>query len=305
MFLTVLEQVAILFILIGIGYLLGKGKIIAETGAKQMTDICLLIVTPCVVIKSFLRPFSTQILKAVLTSFLLAFFTQVFFILCSRFLFRDRKEASRRVLQFGIVFSNCGFMSLPLQEQVLGEEGLLYGASFVAIFNLLVWSYGILHISGDPSFFRPKKLILNPGIIGLVIGFSLFVFSIPLPSFVQTPIVSLAALNTPLPMLIIGYHLANSDIVKSAKDSACLLSVLWRLIIFPLLALFGMYCCQVRGNLLVSTIISCSAPTAAITTMFASRFQKDVELSVSMVSLSTLVSLFTMPLLVTLAKYLA
>ena len=305
MFWTVFQQVVILFVLIVTGYVLATHNVITETGAKQMTDTVLLLVTPCVVIKSFIRPFDRTTLRAILISFLLAFLTQILFILCSRLLFRKKEEAGRRVLQFGVVFTNCGFMSLPLQESVIGEEGLLYGASFVAIFNLLVWSYGIFHMSGDKSYISPKKLILNPGIIGLAIGLVIFLFSIPLPTVIEAPIVSLAALNTPVPMLIIGYHLAHSDVTKALKEPACIFSVLIRLLLFPLLALGGMYLFGIRGNMLISTMISCSAPMAALTTMFAAKFNKDVELSVNAVSLSTLLSLFTMPLLITLTEYIA
>ncbi len=305
MFITVFEQVAVLFILIAIGFILGKKKVFGDKGVRQITDMVLTIVTPCVIIKSFLRPFDKETLKAVLISFLLAFLTQGFFILCSRLLFRNRHEATRRVLHYGMVFTNCGFMSLPLQEAVLGEEGLLYGASYIAIFNLLVWSYGIILMSGDKAYVSPKKLVINPGMIGLAIGFTLFLCSVKLPTILETPIASIAALNTPVPMMIIGYHLSQTDVTKAVKDSACILATLVRLIVLPVLVIAGMYLCGVRGSMLVSMAIACCAPVAANTTMFAAKFEKDVEMSVNLVSLSTLFSLITIPILITLTQTLA
>lgn len=80
------------------------------------------------------------------------------------------KDSKKRVLRFATVFSNCAFMSFPLQEAVLGDDGLFYGAVFVAVFNILVWTYGLVCMSGDIKEISAKKLITNPGIIGVVIA---------------------------------------------------------------------------------------------------------------------------------------
>jgi hypothetical protein len=196
-------------------------------------------------------------------------------------------------------------MSLPLQQAILGDDGVLYGASFIAIFNLIVWSYGITLMSGDRRHISPKKLLLNPGIIGLAVGLLIFLCSLSVPQVIASPISYLAALNTPLPMIIIGYHLAQSDFRKAFYDRACLCAIALRLIVLPLAALGLLYLCGMRGTMLTATVISAAAPTAAITTMFSSKFNQAVELSVNMVSLSTIFSICTIPLIVTLTQAIA
>lgn len=304
MFFNVLTQVIILLVLILVGVVLARAGIINKAGAACMTDICLLLVTPCVIIKSFIREFDPSALKELLISFLIAACAHIGFILLSR-LIPDRDLHRRRVLQFAVIFSNCGFMAIPLQEALLGDEGVFYGSAFIAIFNLFIWSYGILLMSGDKKYLTPKKMLLNPGFIGIAIGLVIFLFSIPLPNAVSQPISYIAALNTPVPMLIIGYHLSECDLLKSLKSIKTIAVILLRLFVFPLAALGVMYLCGIRGTMLVSAVISCSAPTAAITTMFSSKFQNDTELSVGIVSLSTILSLVSMPLIITLAQMLA
>lgn len=304
-FFTVLKQVIVLLLLIALGVLLTKRGIFTEAGVKSMTDLVLLFVTPCVIIKSFIREFDPSTLKAVLISFIAAVGVHVLFIVIGTLLCRSKDEARRRVLRFGVVFTNCGYMSLPLQEAVLGFDGILYGASFIAIFNLIVWSYGITEMSGDRRYISPKKLILNPGIIGLTVGLIIFLASIPVPEVISAPVGYLAALNTPLPMMIIGYHLAQSDLKKALRDWECLLAVGIRLVLMPLIAIGILYLCGLRGSLFVSVVIAACAPTAAITTMFSAKFNKATELSVNMVSLSTVLSLITIPLLVTFAQSIA
>ena len=305
MFINVLTQVIILFILIFVGVILAKCKILNDTAAKSMTDFVLMVVTPCVIIKSFIREFETALLKKLLISVAATIFIHILFIILSRLLLKSKNHSEQKVLQFGVIFSNCGFMSIPLQQAILGDEGVFLAASYVAIFNLFIWSYGVLLMSGDKKYLTPKKLTLNPGVSGVLIGLFIFLLSIPIPKVVAEPISYFAALNTPLPMVIIGYHLANSSILAGIKNIRCLWSIALRLFLLPLTALGIMYLCGIRGNMLVSLAISCCAPSAANTTMFATKYGGDTSLSVNMVSLSTLLSLISMPIIVTLAQYIA
>ncbi len=305
MFINVLTQVIILFILILLGAILTKTRLLTESGVKSMTDLVLYIVTPCVIIKSFIREFDATVLKKLLISFLIAFIAHIGFIVFSHIVLKDKQKSRATVLRFGAVFSNCGYMSIPLQQALLGDEGVFYASSYIAIFNLFVWSYGIISMSGDKKYLTLNKILLSPGILGLAIGLVFFLFSIPVSKVVYDPISYLAGLNTPLPMIIIGYHLMQSNVIAGLKDIKGLFAIALKLLVFPLVGLGVLYLCGVRGVMLVSSVISFSAPTAAITTMFSSKFERDIPLSVNMVSLSTLLSLVTMPLVITLAQYVA
>lgn len=305
MLLNVFTQVIILFVLILTGAVLTRAGIITKAGADCMTDICLILVTPCVIIKSFIREFNPDTMKGLLISFLIAFCMHIGFIVLSRF-FTDSDIKRKRVLQFAVIFSNCGFMAIPLQEALLGEEGIFYGSAYIAVFNVFVWSYGILLMSGDKKYLTPKKIIINPGFIGLALGLAIFLLSIPVPQALSQPISYIAALNTPLPMLIIGYHLYNCNLIASLKNIKCSVAVVLRLFVFPAAAVAVMRLCGVRGIMLISAAISCCAPTASITTMFSSKFKSgDTELSVGIVSASTALSLVSMPLIITLAEKIA
>lgn len=304
MFLSVLNQVVIIFMLIIIGVILTKAKVLTEKGVRNMTDMVLVIISPCVIIKSFIREFDTAVLKDLLIALLFSTLITIVFILASLLLRCDDKK-KQRVLQFGIIFSNCGYMSIPLQQALLGDIGVFFASSYLTIFNIFVWSYGIILMSGDKKYLSPKKLIINPGIIGVIIGLIIFFFSIPIPSIISEPISYMASLNTPLPMIIIGYHLANSKILNGLKNLKLFIAIAMRLLILPLITLGAMYLCGIRGDLLVSLVISSCAPIGTITTMFSAKFNADTDLSVTAVSLSTILSVVTMPVVITLAKYIA
>ena len=303
-FLDVGQQVLVLFILIGVGALLAKIGMITEKGARSMTDIVLYAVTPCVIINAFQREYRPELLTGLLISFAAALATLLFSVLLAELLYRKRDVDRGAVLKFTVVFSNCGFMALPLQEAVLGSEGVFYGAAYIAVFNLVCWTYGLIVMSRKTSLKAALKAVLNPGVLGTLLGVVLFLLSVELPTVIASPVKFLAGLNTPVPMLVIGYHLVNTNFRRVLRDRDAYIAMSLRLIILPLATLGVMLLCGVDGVILCATVIAVSAPVAAATTMMASKFGRDAQLSTGIVSASSIFSVVTMPLVVGLARYL-
>lgn len=291
----------VLFILISIGFLCGKKGLINENAAKKMTDIVLYVVTPCVMISAFQKEFSGDTAIKILIAAAAAIVILVFSTLLARLVIRDKNESRKKVLQFSVIFSNCGFMSLPLQKELLGEDGWFYGSIFVAVFNIFVWTYGLLDMSGDKKQLSIKKLVFNPGIMGAAVAMILFVCRIKLPEIVIQPVTHLANLNTPVPMLIIGFYLSRAKLKDAFSDVGTYIAMSLRLVIIPVIVTFIMALLKLDKTMMIAFVIACSAPTAASTTMFAAKFNRDVELSVGVVAASTILSIITMPLIVSLA----
>ena len=149
MFGIVFEQTFILFVLIMIGVALGKSKILSDGAVKAMTDVVLYVVTPAVIIKSFAREKSAETMNLIIVGFVASLIIFAVYIIISSLLFGKAEEDEKAVLRFGTVFPNCGFMALPLLQATIGDDGVLVGAAFVASFNIYVWTYGVLIMSGD------------------------------------------------------------------------------------------------------------------------------------------------------------
>ena len=307
MFINVFTQVVILLILMGVGFVLTKAKMLNHNATACITDLVLYSVTPCVIVHSFLREFNKETLKNLLLSFSLAILTHLVFIILCHLVLRLKDTDKCRLLRFASIFSNCGFMSLPLQQAILGDDGVLFCATYIATFNIIIWSYGTMLMSGDKKYITPKKLVLNPGLIAVAIGLVLFITQLPLPKVITQPINYLAALNTPLPMIIIGFHLANSNFGKILREKAALYTIFLRLVAFPLVIVAILFLLNVSNTIAISITISACAPVGAMSTMFAAKFNSKpelVELSAGTVSFSTVLSLITMPLIITLAQTL-
>ena len=141
-FLTVAQQVATLFLLIAIGAIGAKTKLLGEAGAKAMANVVLYIATPCVIMKSCIREFNTGMLWGFLTVVAVALINHLLLILAARVFFRQKEEGRRRILRCAMVFSNAGYMAIPLQQAILGDEGVFYCAAYVIVFNVFLWTYG-------------------------------------------------------------------------------------------------------------------------------------------------------------------
>lgn len=298
--LTVAEQVLILFILIGVGFITNKTKIFSEDSIKKLTDFVLYIVTPAVIINSFNRTLDFEMLKGLIIVFIVTIIIHIINALCAYLVIHDKDKAREKVLRAAIVFSNCGYMSFPLQNAILGSDGVFYGTAYVAVFNIVLWTLGEGMMNGEFKF-NPKKIFLNPGIIGTVLGLLIFFTSLKLPNAVSTSINYLADLNTPVAMIIIGFHLANAKFKINRVNEWITLGM--RLIISPFILIVGMLMAGIRGDLLIVCTISASAPVAAAVTMFADKYTADTPLSASITSISTVLSIVTMPIIVGIAQY--
>lgn len=301
-FFTVGSNVITLFLLMGVGALCAKCKLLGESAVKALADLVLYIATPCVIINSCIREFDPAMFYGFLAVVAVAAVNHALLILLARVVFRDSDENRRRVLRCATVFSNAGYMAIPLQQAVLGDVGVFYCAAYIIVFNVFLWTYGLAEMSGE-SRLTVGKILLNPGVIGVAVGMLLFVLPIPVPPFLADGIGHLAALNTPVPMLIVGYYLARTDLPAALRDGRGWLCIALRLLAMPLLALGGMLLCGIRGDLLTACMICIATPVATSCTMFATRFDRNPRLSVNLVSLSTLVSVITLPLLVALTRW--
>ena len=156
------EQVLILVVLLAVGFLCGKIRIFNDQSISHLSAFALKIVGPCAIVESFCRQFDSAMLRAMGIVALLAFAAHALYAAFAYVCIRGGKEPTRRVLRYGTVFANCGYMGLPLQQVLFGADGVFYGATWIGVYNLVAWSFGLVLMSGDRRQISFKKLLLNP-----------------------------------------------------------------------------------------------------------------------------------------------
>lgn len=294
------EQVTILFILISIGFILKKTGKINDTSAKQLSNILLSIVIPCVLIDGFQKEFQPELALKLLSAVFFTLLVHIAMIIICTLIFKKEPAGRYKVNIFSSIYSNCGFMALPLLSAVLGSDGIFYGSAYMIIFNLLYWTHGVAVYTGGIKELSIKKAFLNPGVIGVFVSLILFFLNITLPKIIIEPVRYMASLNTPLAMVILGTYLANINFKKTLKQLSIYGVSFLRLVLFPIIGIIIAKLMNLDETAATAIIISTACPTAAVATLFAVKFDADAEYASEIVSITTLFSIVTIPLVMLL-----
>lgn len=296
----VAKQVAIMFLLMAVGFILAKFDKINDTGAKFFTNILLMAVTPAVLINAYQRPFELRLAAELGKGALLTVILHIVAILLCMVVFRKEDTLRYRVARFGSVYSNCGFMAIPLLSASLGPDGVFYGSSYLATFTIIYWTMGVYTLTEDKKDLSLKSIFINPGIIGSAFAISFFVFGFKLPPLVSDTVDNLAAMNTPLSMIVLGTYLAKIKLSDTFKNKLLYMAVAMRLFIIPLITLLIIMVFPINDVAGKAILIAAACPAAAVTSLFASNYGLDATFGSEIVSISTLLSIGTIPLMVML-----
>ena len=312
--LIVAKQVAILFLLMGVGFFCRRRKILDDSSSKGIVDVLILFVTPMVIVDAFLRPFDPAMMKGLGIAFGAAVLAHVVLISLACLSVRHWADGTRRVLRIAAVFSNAGFMGIPLEQAILGDRGVFFGTAYIVVFNLFIWSwgYGVMKNEkcrmkneecGERNDGGKRTLFVNPGTVGLTLGMIGFLLPWGVPEVIRTPIHAMAAMNTPLAMIVIGYYLAGAKLGPVLRMRSAHVSAAMRLVVAPLLMTAALYPFRhaLDRDMMLALVIASAAPVAAMVSMFAAKFGRDVDASVGLVSGTTILSIVTMPPVVALA----
>ena len=149
-----------------------------------------------------------------------------------------------------------------------------------------------------------KKLIVNPGVIGVAIGLPIFLLQVDLPQIIYAPISYIADLNTPLAMVMFGTYLASADWKTLFSDKRIFGSAIVKLICVPLITIGCLKLFGYGGTLIAACALSASAPTASNTVMFAAKYDRDTAVASKVTAFVSVLSILTMPVMIAIAQML-
>ena len=304
-----------LYIIAGFGFAAERLRWFPESTARLCTKLLLYVVVPCVVLNSFIGiEYSAETVRGLGISFACGLLLHGAGILMSEPFFRGRKSpATESVLHFAAVYGNCGYMGLPLAQAMVGPRGVFYVSVVILTFQVCSFTHGSYVMSGGVPFrkqepgnrepgakFQWKNLVLNAGVLSVAVGLPVFLLRIPVPALVGTPIASVAAMNSPLAMLMFGAYLSRTRLNGLLRSKKLFLTMAIKLFAVPAVVMAALLLCGVRGDLLNAVMIPAAAPPANNTVVFAARHGRDSGYAAQVVSLLSLLSVVTMPLMIAL-----
>ena len=297
MVLILIKQILVMLAMMSIGVVLYKIKAVDEAGVAQLSNIALYVATPCVVLRALAIPFDAEKISTGMVVML--FFLIIFFV--SIVVGRFGCGKVDRIGTFAVVFSNSGFVGIPLIEGILGSEYVFYVTMTMVAGTLTFWTYGVYLMSGDKNEVSIKKILTNPNLIAVVVGLILFFAPIELPYVAAQVINGMANMNTGLGMVILGATLGASNISLMIADTRLYKAIALRLVAVPLVCIPILMLMPVPFEVRMVMMIIAAAPAASATSMLALKYGGDYSYGTGLAIGTTIVSMITMPLVLALA----
>lgn len=294
---VVTESIIALFIMILTGIYGHRRNIITENLNKGLINILIEIALPFMIFSSFLHTFDNTIKENVIKTIFYSLGAYILMGGVSYLLLWPVKNDKKTILHFANVFVNTGYVGFPILNAIYGPEGVVYGSIFNMFFVLFLWTYGIIMFKGSLTASEIKqelkKALLNPSIIAVFVGLLIMFFNIKVPGVITTASRGIGNLTVPLSMMIIGCILSRVKIRVYLHDWTVYYGAMVKLIIIPSIIYLASLLIETSSITINSVIIMSALPASAMTSIFADAFNKEREYAAFYVSVTTLLSMFT------------
>lgn len=300
--LTVVINVMIqLFLVMGLGYFMMKKKILDKEVLKKLNYIVLSITTPALIFASVCGDNDASIdvvLNVALVSVIFYLTLPVIAVVLIKIL--RIKKPRQGLFIFMTIFSNVGFIGFPVMKSIFGNTAVFYTAIFNLMFNLEVFTLGVLlinHDKGEKATIEPKNLI-NPGVITSVIAIVIYFTNLRMPTIMVATAEMVGGMTTPLAMILIGANLALMNVREVFNEIVVYPYTFIKQIILPIIA-FPVIAFFIKDPLIQGiTLVNLAMPVGNSAVLFATQYDHDVSLAAKTVFITTLFSVFTIPLIV-------
>ena len=293
---VVFVNVLILFMLLFLGFILGRKKIIAYSSINDLTNLLIDVSIPCTIVVSLIRPYSSLLMKntgevfVVVMVYHLAVAAIAYFL--SGILKVDPKKRGSWI--FALVFSNNGFMGYPLMYALYGSEGLFIMAMGNVAQNVLIFSLGLKIVTmnyGGGDKIKLRSIIFTKQNIAVVT-------QLAVPKPIVTLLTYVSNLTVPLSMMVVGMSLSRYEVKHMFTDKEVYRLTLVRMIIFPALMVvaFRLLHINISASLPMAILFYTAAlPSPAFTSIMAERYNTSIGFASKCVFVTTILSVLTVP----------
>ncbi|MGN1318227.1 MAG: AEC family transporter [Lachnospirales bacterium] len=290
-----------MFIILIAGIIGYKSKIITKDGNKILSNVLLMIVNPAVLFMAFQQDFTDRLVKGFLMSVLFAFICHIVGIVIS-YIVIGKKVKDYDIERIACIYSNCGFIGIPIINSLFGSEGVFYLAAYLTVFNILLWTQGLILTTGKTDKKTIISGLLSPAVISIILG--ILCCKIKIPKIVADPLNYISDMNTPLAMIVAGATMAQTNILKALKNYRVYIISLLKLLVIPVCASVILLLFKFDETVTYTSIIELACPTGASGTMFALRYNKNALYASELYIITTLLSAFSLPVVIMIANYI-
>lgn len=290
-----------MMIMAAVGYALVKLRVLREEDSKVLTALLVYALQPCLIFRSLqidLTPErATGFAAAVVFAFSCMFIAAIAANILRKPFHLDPVDMCT------LMFANVGNLVLPVIAMMLGDEMTFYCAGFQMPFNLFVWVYGYILMSGKKDI-PIRKIVFNPNLISLFLGMIFLFAGIKVPAVIDTAMEGLQNMVAGASMMLVGIVIAGSNLREIFANKRSYLISAGRLIFIPILTILLLYATgflarypQYRPVLMV-VMLAAAAPAASSVIQLSVLTGRDATKAGTYNVMSTLLCVVTMPLII-------
>lgn len=292
-----------LFLILGSGFFLAKAKVFTMNTATVLTDLLVYLTNPLAIATSYLsQEFDAGHSMGLLAALGLSAFVLILMNVLAKAAVK-KGTPNWEINRTAPVYTNVGYVGLPLITAVLGQEGAFFLTSFIAVNTFLIFTHGQNLFTGDFSKKSVIKCLVSPNIVAIYAGLFLYVTQIKVPELVLVPMEQIAGCNACLAMLVSGITIAYSKMGDALKRPWVYAAAAVKLLLMPLLLMPFALLFELPQEVFLAALIGAACPAAAFVPIFALMERKDTGYAYAIFTVSTLGCIATVPLMV--ALYLA
>ncbi|WP_350454304.1 AEC family transporter [Slackia heliotrinireducens] len=307
-FVSAANQMAILFVVIGLGFFARKRGMMDDGFDKKLSAVVINICMPALIVASVLTSDSlpsTNTLLQILGWSTVAYLMIIGIALIVGHLIRT--DARRRgTLEYLMTFGNVGFIGFPVLHAIFGAQGVLYGAVLNIPSTIFTWSAGVMMLcardggDGSDSMLKAQlkqmaKALISPCIISCYVALALVLLHVTDSGFFGSTTSLIGQMTTPGAMLVIGSSLAKLPVKQMLTNVSPYIGSAVRLILVPVAVYFGLGH-FISDQLLLDVITMCVAmPAASSGTMMCIDYGGDLKTMTQGTFITTVASMGTIP----------
>lgn len=305
-FFIVLNQIGIFFILILVGVICVKVKLLNGDSLVTVSKLVMRVALPALIFVNTADGATRQGLFESLLIVPIAAAGYVVLHLLSGLLIRifrltgDRAKVFRAIVMFG----NVGFMGIPLVLALYPESAMLYISLYTIVDQGLFWTYGVSLTKpalreGEqkaPFSLKGLKNLLSPALLAILLATALVLIGIRLPRVVISALDKLAGASMPMSLIYIGGMLAMTDVRRVLKCRELYAEILLKMLVVPIAAFVVMKLLGIPGDMAGTMTFLLGLPAINVVAMLAKTNGSDGEYAVCAVMLTTIACLLTLPL---------
>ena len=297
------EEIVSLFLIGVVGYLIVKMGILQVKDSKVLSMLVVYVFSPAAILNSFQMPYTKDKMAGLGLVLLVSIGVHGTFIFSVWLL--DKVWKIDVIEKTSLIYTNSGYLVMPIVAGVMGEEWLFYVAVYTTIFQMLIWTHGISLISNRRET-DIKKIIMNPNIVASIIGVVVFILRIRFPAIIGNTAASLGRMGGPASIMAIGMIIGNVNLKKAFQNKRTYAICFVRLIVLPFIIilffkLFDVASLHAQGkDILRITLFAAAAPVATVIAQLAQVYDQDAQYAGLINAVSVILCILTMPLMVLL-----